>query len=179
MRHLFSNAAARPTDAVDMRLGAPRACAAPGASSGTAGRRRASTHAEHAPSTPACSSTDPGRKTNRSPPAGSTTGNGNAEIPRPCSGRNPHWTSAPLPGETSLCGTKPQVEKAQGRPASLLTPGPSVYRAPLSYLLESQSRISGAGCLGNRVRLAGAFAPISRFADPPWSASGESGAGQI
>jgi hypothetical protein len=116
MRHLFPDHGPRPTDAAGTRLAGPRAAAAPGASSDSACRRRPGTRAEPDPSTLACSSADPGRKTNRSEPAAGTTGSGSFETPRPSSSReDPHWTRLPLPGETSLCGTKPQLEKAQGK----------------------------------------------------------------
>jgi hypothetical protein len=87
---------------------------------------------------PQGSQANPGHRTGSNQRRGAHAGPAGT-CPKLCRARHrllrPQCVCVSLPGETSLCATKPQVEKAQGKTGrSFVPPGRSVCREPLSYL---------------------------------------------
>lgn len=115
MRHLFSKHEASPNGEAGKPLDEPRASGDRLEFADTGAHTRADALAGPVLNRRVCSSDDHDRRLGRSTPAGDNARTRSFENPRYAWNReNKNWTSVPLSGDTSSCGTKPQVGRPRG-----------------------------------------------------------------
>lgn len=126
----------QPPCASGTKPDARRVFPCPTPSAGNAGQLPACARVEPEPSK-ACSGSSGSRDhiVSRSPLLRSSTGKEKVgSLPQSSFPVSLHWTSVPLSGETSICGTMPQMRRPR-ETAKSFSPGPSVCRGIFFYLI--------------------------------------------